>query len=152
MPTFTRLAAFLLFGAAAFFFLREFQLLDGGFTIAPAETYVMVALSAVIGWSYVGKRINQSILRAFSIVLQGSALSLIMIYVTASVVIVVIDPLRGRYTNMNITMRRLSSGLQESLVLMFDADFLTLVFSSLAAIAVALALVFRFAEARRMAR
>ncbi len=152
MPTLTRLAALLLFGSVAFYLSQKYQLLVEYLDINPLQDYLMAFLSAMIGWSYVGKHIDKSFVRAASIVIQGSFLSLVSMYLITGLSILLVQPMQGNYRGFEQTMARLTTGLQESLMAMLDLEFLMLVISSLLAVSVVLAIVFRIAEARRIAR
>ena len=151
MPTFTRLLALLLFCGTAFLLSEQFQRLDEEIPPSIAANMWLAAIAALIGWRFVGPRIGVSILRGFSLVVQGYIATFLLGLLLAGIVDVFSGSYRMRYKSFTDVFTALFRDMEGHIVQMSDPDFMALVLGSICAIAILLVAVFRITEARRLA-
>ena len=152
MPTLTRFAAMLLFGVLSYFIgMRYQQLYDN-----PPDTFaggVFLALvAAFIGWRFVGPRIDRSFLRAFTVVVQGYLATLLLALFLYGFYDAFTKGYARQYRDLSEAVQGVIGTAIEHLQRMMDVEFLTFLLFVAIGVAVVVTIVYRVAEARRLAR
>lgn len=152
MPTLTRLAACLLFGALTFpVGLRYLALYE-----EPPETFAggvfLAAVAAFIGWSFVGPRITPSLIRSVSMVLQGYIATLGLALFLFAFYDAFGKGFQMVYRDLGDVFDGTFRMASEHITRMMDGDFLIFLGTVILGIGITLCIVFRLAEARRLAK
>ena len=151
MPTLTKLAALVLFGMMAFYLGQQYQFLNEDVSVAQSADLFVAALAGIVGWVFVGPRIDRSFIRGFTIVSQGYIATLLFSLVLSGMYDVFTKGYRMRYKTfgdaLDGSMSFAASILQQSMV----AEFLTLVAGGAIVLSVLLVMIYRAAEAKRLA-
>ncbi len=152
MPTFTRLAALILFGVAMYYASTQYYLL---YDEPPrsGRGHVFVALTAAfIGWSFVGKRITGSMVRNFTVVIQGYIAGLLLTLFLYGVYNAFTEGYARRYRDLEEALEGVFRVSTEHLIRMSDSGFLLLLLGLGVGMTVLLTIFHRYAEFRRLAR
>ncbi|MCH8465961.1 MAG: TrgA family protein [Roseinatronobacter sp.] len=150
MPTVTRLAAMVLFGAVAYH-LTELYFDALGYK-SEASVYIMVVFAALVGWRLVGPKIDRSILRAFAIVFKGMGSTLFFAFSFSGIMAIFTNPAHKRYTSLEQAFSLLASDFWGHMGRFFVTDFGLKLLEGGVFVTLMLVVVFRVAEARRWAR
>lgn len=152
MPTLTRFAAMLLFGVLSYFIgIRYLQLYeDPPDTLAGSVFLALVA--AFVGWNFVGPRIGRSFLRGFAVVVQGYLATLLLALFLYGFYDAFTKGYARQYRDLSEAVQGVIGAAIEHLQRMSDIAFLTYLLVVALGIAVVVTIVYRAAEARRLAR
>lgn len=150
MPTFTRLATMVLFGALSYFLGLRYQLLyDDPPRSLMAGSLFLAVCAAFVGWSFVGPRIDRSYFRAFTVVIQGYLATLLLALFFYGFYDAFTQGYAMRYKDLGDALQGVMGAAIDHVMRMLDRDFLLLVLMVAAIITVVVTTVFRVAEARR---
>jgi hypothetical protein len=152
MPTLTRLAALLLFGAAAYHLTELYYTVHALGRRSQATTYIMVVFASLVGWRLVGPKIDRSVFRALVIVGQGAITTLFFVFVFSGLLAIFTNPSHRRYNNLEQAINLLVFDMWRHILRLFTTDFVLRILESGAFVALVLVAVFRVSEARRLAR
>ncbi len=152
MPTLTRFAAMLLFGVLSYFIGMRYLLLYDD----PPETLTgglfLALVAGYVGWKFVGPRIGRSFLQSFSVVVQGYVATLLLALFLFGFYDAFTKGYARQYRDLSEAVQGVIGAAIEHLQRMMDLDFLTFLLIVAAAISVCVTIVYRVAEARRLAR
>ncbi|MCC5956127.1 MAG: TrgA family protein [Natronohydrobacter sp.] len=150
MPTFTRLAAMVLFGALTYFLGMRYQLLfeDPPRSLITGSLF-LAGCAAFVGWSFVGPRIDRSYFRAFTVVIQGYLVTLFLALFLYGFYDAFTQGYAMRYKDFGDAFQGVMRAAIDHLTRMLDRDFLLLVAGIAVIITLVVTTVFRVAEARR---
>ncbi|MCC5966942.1 MAG: TrgA family protein [Natronohydrobacter sp.] len=150
MPTFTRLAAMVLFGALTYFIGLRYQLLyDDPPRSLMAGSLFLAGCAAFVGWTFVGPRIDKSYFRAFTVVIQGYLATLLLALFFYGFYDAFTQGYAMRYKDFGDAFQGVMRAAIDHLTRMLDRDFLLLVGGIAVIITLVVTTVFRMAEARR---
>lgn len=152
MPTLTKLAALVLFGLMAFYLAHEYQMLEPDVPESQSANMFFSSIAALVGWVFVGRRIDRSFIRGLTIVLQGCVATLFFSLALSGLYDIFAKGYRMRYKTfgdaLDGSMTHAASVLQQ----MMDRDFLTLMLGGAVVVSIVLVMIFRVAEAKRFAQ
>jgi hypothetical protein len=152
MPTLTKLAALVLFCATALHLGLRYQLLNDDVPVAQSANMFLAAVAGAVGWVFVGPRIDRSFLRGVTIVLQGHIATLLVALVLSGLYDIFTNGYSMRYKGfgdaLNGSVAFAASIMHQSM----DAEFLKLVAGGVIVMSVLLVMIYRTAEAKRLAR
>lgn len=151
MPTLTRLAALVLFGIMALYLGSQYQSLQDEIPESQGANLFFAATAAAVGWLFVGRRIDHSFIRGFTVVVQGYVATLLLLLVLSATYDIFAKGYRMRYRTfgdaLDGSLIHATSVLQQMMV----ANYLILVLGGAVVINILLVLVYRFTEAKRLA-
>jgi hypothetical protein len=150
MPTLTRLAAMILFGVLTYYVGMQYQLLYDNPPESVTGNLFLALVAAVVGWSFVGPRIDRSYFRAFTVVVQGYVATFLLALFLYGFYDVFTQGYAMRYKDLGDALNGVFGSAVAHLQRMRDQDFLILLLAFAAIITVVVTTVFRFAEARRL--
>lgn len=150
MPTLTRLAAMVLFGALTYFLGMRYQLLfeDPPRSLMTGSLF-LAGVAAFVGWSFVGARIDRSYWRSFTFVIQGYIATLILALFLYGFYDAFTQGYAMRYKDFGDAFQGVMGVAIAHLTRMLDRDFLILVGVISVIITLVVTTVYRVAEARR---
>lgn len=150
MPTLTRLAAMVLFGALTYFLGLRYQLLfdDPPRSLMRGSLFLAV-VAGFVGWSFVGPRIGRSYLRAFTVVIQGYLVALLLALFLYGFYDAFTQGYAMRYKDFGDAFQGVMGVAIAHVTRMLDRDFLVLLGGIAVIITLVVTTVFRVAEARR---
>lgn len=150
MPTFTRLAAMVLFGALAYFLGMRYQLLfDDPPRSLMTGSLFLAGVAGFVGWAFVGPRIDRSYLRAFTVVIQGYIATLLLALFLYGFYDAFTQGYAMRYKDFGDAFQGVMGASIAHLTRMLDRDFMVLAGMIAVIITLVVTTVYRMAEARR---
>lgn len=152
MPTLTRLAAMVLFGAFSYFLALRYLLLFEDPPRSAVSGIFLALVAAVTGWYFVGPRINRSFFSSFTVVIQGYFATVFLALFLYGFYDAFTQGYAQRYKDLGDVVQGVIGAAIEHLTRMIDRDFLMLLLGIAIAIALVVTIVFRVAEARRLER
>lgn len=152
MPTLTRLAALILFGGAVYYASTQYHLLYDEPPRGGSGHVFLAVVAAVIGWSFVGRRITSAMFRNFTVVIQGYIAGLILALILHGFYNAFTEGYRLRYRSLDEALEGAFAISVEHLVRMTDTSFLLLLLGLAVGMTLILTVVYRYAEFRRLAR
>lgn len=152
MPTLTRLLALILFAGAAYFASTQYYLLYEEPPRSGAGHIFLALTSGFVGWSFVGKRLTEGLLRNFTVVIQGFIATLIFALILFGFYDAFTQGYSMRYKNLEDALQGFFRQAAEHAHRMADMSFLLLLLALALGLALVLTLFFRLAEARRQDR
>ncbi len=152
MPTITRLAALVLFALAAYALTELYYSEHALARRSQAGSYIMTVFASLVGWRLVGPKIDGSVLRAFGQVFQGMVSTLFFALSFSGLVAIFTNPAHRRFNSLEQAAKLLSQEMWEHFERLFATAFALRLLETGALVALLLVMVFRLAEARRLAR
>lgn len=149
MPTFTRLAAALIYGVLALYAAERYKLLyDTPPQLGQASLF-MAIVGGYVGWAFVGKRIRGAVLHSIFQALQGVIVTILAGLALYGLAEVFRLGYRMRYRNLYEAMRGFFDIVTEHLQRMGDPGFVGMLAAMAIGAGLVLTLIWRWAEARR---
>jgi uncharacterized membrane protein len=152
MPTLTRLAALVSFAVMAFYLASKYQSLNEDIPEAQSINIFFAVVAAAVGWVFVGQRINRHVLQAFSVVIQGYIATFLLALGVSALYGIFTKGYQMRYKTFGDALEGSVNDAWAILQQISTADFATVGLGGAAAISLLLVVVYRMAEAKRVAR
>jgi len=150
MPTLTRLASLIIFGALTYLVGMRYQLLYEEPPESLTGSLFLALVAALVGWYFVGPRIDRSYIRAVTIVIQGYIATLLLALALYGFYDAFTKGYAMRYRDFGDALNGVMQVSLEHLQRMLDQQFLTFMLILTLIIAAVVTTIFRVAEARRM--
>lgn len=149
MPTITRLAAALIYGALALYAAERYKLLYDTPPQLGQTSLFMAIVGGYVGWAFVGKRISGAMLYSVFHAVQGVIVTILAGLALYGIAEVFRLGYRMRYRNVYEAVRGFFAIVTEHLQRMADPGFLALLAAMAVGAGLVLRLIWRWAEARR---
>lgn len=150
MPTITRLVAMVLFGIVAFSLVTQFHLLGEDPPRSQASHMLYAIAAGLVGWRFVGRRINRDFAAGFTIVVQGYVATLLISLIVSGMYDIFANGYRLRYRSFGEALSGSMSNAFDVMLQMADTGFLLWLLGSALLCSFLLVLVYRNAETRRI--
>lgn len=150
MPTFSRLAAAICFGIAAFFAGTEYYTLYEEPPRSASGILFIALVAAVIGWKFVGARLGAGLMQNFSMVIQGYIATLLTSFFLLGFYNAFTMGYRQRYRSLDDAFQGFFDVTTGHLMRMSDISFLLMLLIVAVVLTGVLTLTFRLAERRRL--